>query len=322
MPGQFPYLHGRIFNQNIMKTNPKFLLVAIVVIIGLALFGLNQIADSSPEAQPLGFDGQRAYLDILYQVELGPRTPGSQAHKDVVEYFAAELTSAGWAVEIQDTSWGGQPVRNLIAKRGEGPWIILGAHYDSRMRADRDPDPNNQTKAVPGANDGASGTAVLLELARTLPADLNQEIWLAFFDAEDQGGLPGRDWAMGASAMAASLADSSNKPELVVIVDMVGDADLDIFMERNSDPEITRQIWAAAAELGYEEFFIPQYKHSIIDDHIPFIQNNIRAADIIDFDYAYWHTTQDTIDKISADSLEVVGKTLQRWIMVRAESIQ
>lgn len=305
-----------------MKTNLKVLLVVIVLIVGLALFGLDRISDSAPEAITFGFDAQRAYLDIAYQVELGPRTPGSQAHTDVMDYFADELTSAGWKVEIQDTSWGGQPVRNLIAKRGEGPWIILGAHYDSRMIADRDPDPKNNTKAVPGANDGASGTAVLLELARTLPTDLNQEIWLAFFDAEDQGGLPGWDWALGASAMAASLSDYSNKPEAVVIVDMVADADLDIYMERNSDPEITRQIWAAAAELGYEEFFIPQYKHSIIDDHIPFIQNNIRAADIIDFDYAYWHTTQDTIDKISVDSLEVVGKTLQRWIMVRAESIQ
>lgn len=305
-----------------MKTNLKVLLVVIVLIVGLALFGLDRISDSAPEAITSGFDAQRAYLDIAYQVELGPRTPGSQAHTDVMDYFADELTSAGWKVEIQDTSWGGQPVRNLIAKRGEGPWIILGAHYDSRMIADRDPDPKNNTKAVPGANDGASGTAVLLELARTLPTDLNQEIWLAFFDAEDQGGLPGWDWALGASAMAASLSDYSNKPEAVVIVDMVADADLDIYMERNSDPEITRQIWAAAAELGYEEFFIPQYKHSIIDDHIPFIQNNIRAADIIDFDYAYWHTTQDTIDKISVDSLEVVGKTLQRWIMVRAESIQ
>lgn len=300
-----------------------FRLLVLIIILGVGLFiGLTLINSTPAKTQADGFDKLRAFQDIVYQIELGPRTPGSQAHKEVVQYFIDELSEAGWDVEVQETRWGGHPIRNVIAKRGEGPWIILGAHYDSRMAADHDADIDKQSMAVPGANDAASGTAILLELARCLPADLNQEVWLVFFDAEDQGGLPGWDWILGSSAMAADLPINSGKPDAVVVVDMVADADLDIYMERNSDLELTQQIWASAAELGYEEFFIPKYKHSILDDHTPFLNREIRAVDIIDFDYPYYHTTQDTLDKVSADSLEVVGRTLQRWVMVRAESIK
>lgn len=299
-----------------------FRLLALIFVLGVGLtIGLTLIKSAPAETRTDDFDKLRAYQDIVYQIELGPRTPGSQAHKDVVRYFIDELSEAGWDVEVQETSWGGQPVRNVIAKRGEGPWIILGAHYDSRMAADHDADVNKQSMPVPGANDAASGTAILLELARCLPIDLNQEVWLVFFDAEDQGGLPGWDWILGSSAMAADLPIDSKKPEAVVVVDMVADADLNIYMEGNSDLELSQQIWASAAELGYEEFFIPKLKYSILDDHTPFLKREIRAVDIIDFDYPYYHTTQDTLDKVSADSLEVVGRTLQRWVMVRAESI-
>lgn len=297
-----------------------FWLLLFLIILGTGLvLGLNLLTESAPAAQPAEFDAQRAFKDLEFQVNLGPRTPGSEAHQAAVEYFSAELTKAGWEVEIQDTTWEGHPIRNVIAKRGEGPWIILGAHYDSRLAADRDPDPMKQTQAVPGANDAASGTAILLELARTLPADLNQEVWLVFFDAEDQGNLPGWDWVQGSRAMAASL---NSKPEAVIVVDMIADANLNIYMERSSDKEYTRQIWDIAAELGYGGNFIPQARHTILDDHTPFLESGIRAVDIIDIDYDYYHTTQDTIDNVSADSLEAVGRTLMRWIMVRDESLR
>lgn len=297
-----------------------FWLLLFLIILGTGLvLGLNLLTESAPAAQPAEFDAQRAFKDLEFQVNLGPRTPGSEAHQAAVEYFSAELTKAGWEVEIQDTTWEGHPIRNVIAKRGEGPWIIIGAHYDSRLAADRDPDPMKQTQAVPGANDAASGTAVLLELARTLPADLNQEVWLVFFDAEDQGNLPGWDWVQGSRAMAASL---NSKPEAVIVVDMIADANLNIYMERSSDKEYTRQIWDIAAELGYGGNFIPQARHTILDDHTPFLESGIRAVDIIDIDYDYYHTTQDTIDNVSADSLEAVGRTLMRWIMVRDESLR
>jgi len=290
-------------------------LLLVLIVLGSALvLGLNLITEPATAIETPEFNAQRAFQDIEYQVGLGARTPGSQAHQQAVEYFTDELTSAGWQVEIQDTTWEGHPIRNVIAKRGTGPWIILGAHYDSRMQANRDPDIDKRSQPVPGANDAASGAAVLLELARVLPEDLNQEIWLVFFDAEDQGGLPGWDWIQGSRALAASL---TTKPEVVVIVDMIGDADLAIPMERSSDPEITQQIWRTAADLGYDGYFIPQGKYTIIDDHTPFLEKGIPAVDIIDLDYEYFHTTEDTLDKVSANSLEVVGRTLRRWIMVR-----
>lgn len=294
-----------------------WLLLSLILFGSALILGLLLLTEPAPAAQPTEFDGQRAFADLKYQVDLGPRTPGSPAHQAAVEYFSAELTEVGWNVEIQDTTWEGHPIRNVIAKRGAGPWVIIGAHYDTRLAADRDPDPTKQAEPVLGANDGASGTAVLLELARSLPADLNLEVWLVFFDAEDQGKLPGWDWIQGSQAMAASL---ESNPQAVVVVDMVADANLNIYMERSSDPELARQIWDAAAELGYGDTFIPEDKHTILDDHTPFVEKGIPAVDIIDIDYAYWHTTQDTLDKVSASSLEIVGRTLQRWLMIRDAS--
>jgi Zn-dependent M28 family amino/carboxypeptidase len=128
--------------------------------------------------------------------------------------------------------------------------------------------------------------------------------------------LPGWDWILGSSALAESLPETK-LPEAVIIVDMIGDADLNIYMERNSDGDLTREIWNTAAELGYAKSFIPEYKFAMLDDHTPFLQRGIRAVDLIDFDYPYWHTTQDTLDKVSAESLNIVGDTLYQWITTR-----
>jgi Zn-dependent M28 family amino/carboxypeptidase len=98
---------------------------------------------------------------------------------------------------------------------------------------------------------------------------------------------------------------------------MIGDADQNIYIERNSNPELSEEIWEIAAELGYGRSFIPTPRHSILDDHTPFLQAGIPAVDIIDFDYPYWHTTEDTVDKVSAESLEAVGRTLQEWLARR-----
>ncbi len=262
-----------------------------------------------------GFSGERAYQDVQQQMALGPRTPGSAAHDRLVEWLKTELQNAGWEVEVQETTYQGKAVRNVIAKRGVDkttqPWIILGAHYDSRLQANQDPDPAKRTEPVPGANDGASGVAVLTELARTLPKDLDKQVWLVFIDSEDQGDIDGWDWILGSRAFAESL---TAKPDAVVIVDMIGDADLNIYLERNSTPEVANAIWQQAAELGYQNAFIPEYKYNMVDDHTPFLEKGIRAVDIIDFDYPYWHTTQDTADKVSAESLHIVGDTLLHWL--------
>jgi glutaminyl-peptide cyclotransferase len=261
------------------------------------------------------FDGERAYQDVAYQVSLGPRLIGSEAHSSFIDWVSSQLCDEGWQVEIQETVEAGVPIRNVIARRGVGtPLIILGAHYDSRFWADQDPNPENWRKPVPGANDGASGVAVLLELARVLPSDLDKQVWLVFFDAEDNGNIPGYDWILGSRAFVKNL---TGMPDAVVIVDMIGDADLNIHYERNSDRQLSVEIWEQAANLGYENEFIQSYKYSILDDHTPFLEAGIPAVDLIDFDYPYWHTIDDTLDKVSARSLKVVGDTLLEWIIAK-----
>jgi glutaminyl-peptide cyclotransferase len=269
-------------------------------------------------SMPQAFDGERAMQDVHYQMSLGPRTVGSQAHAQTVDWIVSELEQSGWEAQVQESQALGHPIRNVVGKWGQGrPWIVIGAHYDSRLVADQDPDPENRLLPVPGANDGASGVAVLLELARTLPDQLKSQnrsapqIWLVFFDAEDNGNLPGWDWILGSQAFVASL---ENYPDAAVVVDMIGDKDLNVYQERNSDPELTRQIWSQANSLGYSDRIIPQVKYTILDDHIPFRDAGIPAVDMIDFDYPYWHTRGDTADKVSADSLKVIGDTLTAWL--------
>jgi len=283
----------------------------IFLIIGIFLIGLSGWFVYTKFFPTIHFNGERAYQDVLAQVNYGPRIPGSTAHTQTIAYIQQELKQAGWQIEIQSTEWQGFPVQNIIASRsGKGSPIILGAHYDSRILADQDPSPGGKGP-VPGADDGASGVAVLLELSRTLPST-SIPIQLVFFDAEDNGGLDGRQWIMGSRAFVASL---TNKPRAAIIVDMVGDSDLNIYIERNSDTQLTSAIWAQAAALGYGNIFISQPKYDMIDDHTPFLEAGIPAVDIIDFDYPYWHTAADTADKVSPKSLQAVGETLWEWIV-------
>jgi acetylornithine deacetylase/succinyl-diaminopimelate desuccinylase-like protein len=187
-------------------------------------------ATATPTVSP--FDGERAYIDVQTQVDMGPRTPGSEGHAQIREWMREELESAGWTVEVHETERLGHPIYNIIAKRGEeSPQIILGAHYDTRIFADRpDPQEIKRGEPVPGANDGASGVAVLLELARTLPEDI-PATWLVFFDAEDNGRIEGWDWILGSRAFVEEIPVN---PQAVVIVDMIGDANLNISIMRST----------------------------------------------------------------------------------------
>ncbi len=269
-------------------------------------------ACARPTPPPQRFDGQRAATWVEKQCASGPRVTGSAARDAVFDLIRAELTSLGWTVDEQGFDYRGVTVRNLLAWRGEGEAVLLGAHYDSRASADQE-DP---TQPVLGANDGASGVAVLLELARVLEVDWTQRrIYLAFFDAEDNGDLNGWPWSVGAETMAARWDESGHPPlKQVVIVDMVGDADLQLYYDGNSDAALRETLWSLAAAQGYEAIFIPRVKYFMIDDHLPFAQRGIPAVDIIDFDYPYWHTTQDTPDKIAPASLEAVGRVLETWL--------
>lgn len=258
------------------------------------------------------FSGSSAFSFLEDQVGFGPRPVGSENARKTGDYILDRLMEFGWATEVQEFTHLGVSCRNIIAKAGTGPVAIIGAHYDTRKKADRDPDPGRREEPILGANDGASGVAVLLELARSLDrTKLANEVWLVFFDAEDNGGLEGWDFSVGSEFMAANL---STTPAKVIVVDMIGDADQDIYKEGNSTPELLDEIWSIASSLGYGEQFLPKYGIRITDDHVPFLRRGYAAVDLIDFNYPYWHTTQDTIDKVSAASLERVGRVLQTFL--------
>jgi Zn-dependent M28 family amino/carboxypeptidase len=264
----------------------------------------------------MNFNGSNAFDNINEQLIMGPRTPESMPHNLFFDWLQSKLDNEIWVVEIQNGHFKDKDIRNIIAKNSSNPpQIIIAAHYDSRLIADNDPDPTKRINPVPGANDGASGVAVLIELSRTIPID-SLSIWLVFFDAEDNGNLPGWEWIMGSRYFVTQLDE---KPQAVIILDMVGDKDLNIYRELNSNKELTDEIWNGAKKLGYEGFFINTTKHSLMDDHIPFVEAGIPAVLIIDFDYPFWHTTADTIDKISADSLSIVGSTILYWVNSKNE---
>lgn len=282
---------------------------------------------SSNPTTGVKFNSTNAFNHIATQVSFGPRYTESDANFHASEFIMDQLRQHGWEAEIQEVESMDHDVRNIIGKFGEGhPWIILGTHYDTRLISDRDIDMNKRLIPVTGANDGASGVSILLELARVIPDFITEnsneestktqsgvnQIWLVFFDAEDNGNIPGWDWILGSKAFVETLV---GQPDAAIIVDMVGDTNLKIYREKNSNQELSAEIWKEAEKLGYSDYFIPIDKYRILDDHVPFIEAGIPAVDIIDFEYPFWHTTEDTLDKVSGKSLQVVGDTLLQWIL-------
>lgn len=255
---------------------------------------------------------------VQWQMELGPRTPGSEAHAQFAARTVSELTTAGWNVRSDEEKYQGKTVRNIIADRGPesaGTWIVIGAHYDSRLTADQEKQLENRQKPVPAANDGASGVAVLLGLAKTLPDLPEKRVTLAFFDAEDQGKVMGwPDWCLGSQLLAEQYGSLDRKPDAVIVIDMIGDKDLNIYREKNSDAELNDVLFGIAAKLGFSKQFMNTEKYTMYDDHIPFIRQGIPAADLIDFDYPWWHTLEDTGDKVSEESLQAVYKVLYHFL--------
>lgn len=286
------------------------LILFIFIIVLIAAYFTYQFSKHTD----VTFDGEKALKYAQKQLEFGARIPGSPAHQETISYIETTLKDFGWLTSYQEEELPQYNLKNIIAKRDSSaqPWVIIAAHYDTRFTADQDPVLANRSNPVPGANDGASGVAILLEIARVLPKDLQKNVWLVFFDAEDQGQIADWDWILGSRSFVSQLTD---KPDQVVIIDMVGDADLNLFYERNSDVTMRTTIWNSAADLGYANAFIPQVKYNMLDDHTPFLEAGIPAVDIIDFDYPYWHTTNDTIDKISAKSMKMVGDTLMDWLL-------
>ncbi len=271
------------------------------------------------------FDSQKAFAFLVRQCEIGPRNPGSEGHRKGRDYLQATLAQYADSVRTQPFPLRfGRPEQteeayNIIARfqPGKKERILLCAHWDTRPWADEDPDPKNHDTPVLGANDGASGVAVLLEVARLLhkhKAPVGVDIVL--FDGEDAGTSGSMNsWAQGSQYFARTLAPQ-DRPIFGVLIDMIGDADLVITKEANSlaaARPVVEKVWKIAQDLGCTAFK-PELGSSIMDDHIPLLQIGIPCIDLIDLDYPYWHTISDTPDKCSASSLDQVGRVLVHLI--------
>jgi glutaminyl-peptide cyclotransferase len=265
---------------------------------------------------PRIFSSAAAYEDAKAFLQFGPRVTGTEANRQAGDWILTQLKKAGWSAGTDDGRYRSAPVRNIVGRKGQGPAILIGAHYDSRMCADQ-PE-GGCPSPVLGADDGASGVAVLVELARTLDLGWSQrQVWLVFFDAEDNGDLNGWEWIVGPRQFAAYVKNAMAAGiqfRAMVLLDMVADSDQQFHWEGNSDPSVRAEIWSTAKELGYEREFIPSVRYTMLDDHLPFRDLGIPSVDIIDFDYTYWHTAGDTPDKISDESLERIGRTSEVWL--------
>lgn len=262
-------------------------------------------------SQPMQkFDEENAFELLRELSSYGPRIPDSEPSMRTVSFIEKYLIENGWDTNLQHFTKSNCSGTNVLATKGSGKsHVLLGTHFDSRSVADAFTKDNKF--AVPGANDGLSGTAVLLEISRQSMISLDKKITLAFFDCEDQGGINNQEWATGAAYFVENI---QYQPNAVVIIDMVGDEDLLIYREVNSDTRLSDEIWDTAQKLEFQNVFINQKKYSLLDDHFPFLQIGIPASLIIDFDYPYWHTTEDTIDKIEKNSLQIVGNVILEWL--------
>ena len=260
------------------------------------------------------FDAQRAFEILKKQCEFGPRPPGSPAHRETQNYLFTELKKYANNAALQPHQYKANGVtlqlNNILAEFGpesSGETLLLAAHWDTRPFADRDPKPENQNTPILGANDGASGVAVLLEIARVLKQKPPpRRVIIVLFDGEDYGRSI-ENMFIGSRFFAQNLGRW--RPDYGILLDMVGDKDLSIPIERYSwdaNPEFTELIWNRAAALGLAPFQ-QRLGAAILDDHVPLIKVGIPMVNIIDFTYPYWHTIEDTVDKCSPKSLEVVA---------------
>ncbi len=298
----------------------KIIHIALIILGAPALF-IYGCSDSERPARVPEFDGDRSFSFLEKQVSFGPRVPGSEGSRLCREYLITYFDSLGAEydtmqfVHIDKTT--GREIRmvNVIASfKGYDTTrtILVGAHYDTRPRAEYDPDPAKRDAWIDGANDGASGVAVAMELGALFTEEKPAvNVDLVMFDGEDYG-PPGRldEYFLGAKHMVTR--GIKGKYEFALVVDMIGDAIQQIYKEEFStkySTKLTEKIWELADELG-EDSFIDSIGHAIYDDHLSFMTIGLPAAVIIDFDYPYWHTTEDTVDKCSPQSLAAVGRVV------------
>jgi glutaminyl-peptide cyclotransferase len=294
-----------------------------ILTLGIFLELLLVTASCARSPQDL-FDETRAFGFLVGQCEVGCRVPGTPEHEKGKEYILGALRRTSAKVEVQPfrhTTADGRVLEltNILAKwrEEERERILLCAHWDSRPFADRDPVPKNRRLPVPGADDGASGVAVLLEIARCIsrvapPVGVD----MVFFDGEDFGSFARmEDVLIGSRYFAAG--NPGYRPRAGILIDMVGDRNLQILQEgysRRYDPKLVQRIWRIAGELGYAGEFLSAPGGSIIDDHVPLNRAGIPCIVLIDINYAYWHTREDTPEHCSPDSLKILGRVLLKLI--------
>lgn len=277
------------------------------------------------EQAPPAFDADAAWSYLIAQCDMGPRNPGSDGHARVIDYLKQELESSGGEVTLQEFSVddpygeGRLDLANIIAKfkPREERRVLLAAHFDTRPRADMEQVDSLKTIPILGANDGASGVAVLLAIAQIVgkraPDDLGIDIVL--FDGEDYGKASDIDnYLLGSKYFAAqlSLIPGGYHPKAAILLDMVGGKNATIYQEANSlggAPELTRLLFARAEKLGLTMFVAKRGK-AMYDDHIPLLMAGIPTVDLIDTEYPFWHTLGDTPENCSSESLRQTGVLL------------
>lgn len=284
-----------------------------------------QLKPADPLVHVPTFDAQQAYRYLTAQTDFGPRSPGSEGYRKCLRFLQDELGKHADQISLQEfthTNFKGESRKytNIISQFNRDAIVrmLLTAHWDTRAWADNDEDPANHDKPILGANDGASGVAVLLEIARQLKKSTPAVgVDMVFFDCEDVGRQGDqRTYAIGSQYFAKNLPKGFN-PRFAINLDMIGDKMLTIPREQNSDryaPDAMNLIYSTAHELGVTEF-VNGIGEEIFDDHIPLNEAGIRAVNLIDFNYPdnsnrYWHSLEDTPDKCSPQSLEAVGKVL------------
>jgi glutaminyl-peptide cyclotransferase len=319
-----------------MKMNLRLALFLLTPLLALGCKpaeSTNLPAITPPVASPLNnadpgsglrFDADRAYAHVKAQVDFGPRPAGSAALEQTRNYLLRELKSYGLKVRVDEfspvTPVGRVKMKNLVAELPgqQSASIIIASHYDTKKFTDF---------RFVGANDGASSTGVLLELARVLATDKAPRqltYQFVFLDGEEafcrewSECLNGNDNTYGSRHMAEQLQKSNQAGQIraMILLDMVGDRQLAIPREENSSQWLVEAIWSTARELGYQRHFTNETQW-MADDHLPFLKAGIPSVDLIDFDYgdetgSYWHTAADTLDKIDPRSLGIVGEVVLR----------
>ncbi|MFW9878224.1 MAG: M28 family peptidase [Candidatus Thorarchaeota archaeon] len=283
------------------------------------------------------FNGDNAYESVQDQLNIGFRIPGTEERINCTNYFISKFKEidSNFSYFLHNFTIHTIECQNILFKlnQNNSNIIILGAHYDSRAKATKEPDPLSKNNPVPGANDGASGSAILIGLAETLyqsKENLFCQVWFLFFDAEDQGadsggyGIDGWNWCEGSRRFVADINSFYDKEdehfECMILFDMVGGVNLRFINEQYSTSSLLDELFAVGRALGYSSQFPSNpERNRINDDHRAFVNIGIPSADlIINFwdnpNWPYHHTTQDIMSHISNYSLEITGRTVEQFI--------